>query len=44
VDPWPEYWPDDWYVSDDLYVDYDNGYYLYDRRDPRIALAITVML
>ncbi len=44
VDPWPEYWADDWYSNDDLYVAYDNGYYLYDRRDPRVALAITVVL
>ena len=44
VDPWPEYWPDDWYSLDDLYVDYDNGYYLYNRRDPGVALAITVVL
>jgi hypothetical protein len=44
VDPWPESWPVDWYSRDDVYVDYDNGYYLYDRRDPSVALAITVVL
>src|SRR6185295_1453120 len=28
IDPWPEYWEDDWYAEDDCYVihDYD-GYY-----------------
>ena len=26
VDPWPEYWGDDWDDTDDVYVDYiDNG-------------------
>jgi hypothetical protein len=29
VDPWPEYWAEDWYDTDDLYIDYDDGYYLY---------------
>jgi hypothetical protein len=44
VDPWPEYWPEDWYSRDDVYVDYNNGYYLYNRRDPSVALAISVVL
>jgi hypothetical protein len=44
VDPWPEYWSQDWYDSDDLYIDYDNGYYLYNRRHPGDAVAITVVL
>ena len=44
VDPWPEYWSDDWYDSDDLYIDYDDGYYLYNRRHPGPGLAITVVL
>jgi hypothetical protein len=44
VDPWPEYWPEDWYSRDDVYIDYNNGYYLYNRRDPGVALAITVVL
>jgi hypothetical protein len=45
VDPWPEYWADDWYATDDLYVDYDgSGYYLYNRRYPGAGLAITVVL
>jgi hypothetical protein len=47
VDPWPEYWADNWYATDDVYIaydDYDNGYYLYNRRYPAIRLAITVAL
>ena len=43
VDPWPEYWADDWYATDDVYIDYDNGYYLYNRRYPGIGLAISVV-
>jgi hypothetical protein len=35
VDPWPEDWGNDWYDTDDVYVNYaDNGYYLYNRRYP----------
>lgn len=44
VDPWPESWADNWYETDDVYIDYDDGYYLYDRRDPGIRLAITVLV
>ena len=44
VDPWPEYWSDSWYVDDDVYVDYDDGYYLYNRRYPGVGIAITVVL
>jgi len=43
VDPYPESWPVDWYARSDVYVGYDDGYYLYNRSDPSIALAITVM-
>ena len=43
VDPWPEYWPNNWYESDYVYVEYfDNGYYLYNRRYPRDRIAISV--
>jgi hypothetical protein len=43
VDPWPEYWSDDWYDNDDVYIDYsEDGYYLYNRRHPRNRIAITV--
>ena len=44
VDPWPEYWADTWYDTDDLYVDYDDGYYLYNRAHPGVGLAITIVL
>jgi hypothetical protein len=43
MDPWPEYWSDNWYDNDDVYTVYsDNGYYLYNRRYPRDRIAITV--
>ncbi len=43
MDPWPEYWSDDWYDNDDVYVVYsDDGYYLYNRQYPRDRIAITV--
>jgi hypothetical protein len=44
VDPWPEFWADDWYDSDEVYVDYDDGYYLHNRRHPGVAIAISVVL
>ena len=44
LDPWPEYWSDNWYSTDDVYIDYDDGYYLYNRRYPDVRLAITVAL
>jgi hypothetical protein len=43
VDPWPEYWGNDWYDNDDVYVAYvDNGYYLYNRRYPGEGIAIDI--
>ena len=43
VDPWPEYWGDNWYDDDDVYVAYvDNGYYMYNRRHPGVAIAVNV--
>jgi hypothetical protein len=44
VDPYPESWAENWYDTDDLYIGYDNGYYLYDRRYPSDGLAISVVL
>jgi hypothetical protein len=45
VDPWPEYWSNDWYDSDDVYVDYyGDGYYLYNRRHPGDRIAISFYL
>jgi hypothetical protein len=40
VDPWPESWPEGWYDNDDVYVRYDNGYYLYNQRYPGIGLSL----
>ena len=43
VDPWPEYWSRSWYETDDVYVDYVNdGYYMYNRRHPGVAIALNV--
>jgi hypothetical protein len=43
VDPWPEYWGNDWYDNDDVYVVYvDNGYYLFNRRYPNVGIAISI--
>jgi hypothetical protein len=44
VDPWPEYWSENWYDTDDLYIGYDDGYYLHNRRYPAVGLAITVVM
>jgi hypothetical protein len=43
VDPWPQYWSNDWYANDDVYVDsYGSGYYLHNRRYPKDRIAISV--
>jgi hypothetical protein len=45
IDPWPEYWSNNWYDSDDVYVDYyGDGYYLYNRRYPGDRIAISFYL
>jgi hypothetical protein len=46
MDPYPEYWGEDWYQTDDVYLLYtDNGYYLYNRRYPgRPGIAISISL
>lgn len=45
MDPWPEYWADDWYGQDDMYIEfYGGGYYLLNRRHPMDRIAITVSL
>jgi hypothetical protein len=45
VDPWPEYWGNDWYDNDDVYVTYvDNGYYMYNRRYPNVGIAISISM
>ncbi len=44
VDPWPGTWQENWYASDDVYIDFNNGYYLHDRRHPGVSLAVAVAL
>ncbi len=45
VDPWPESWSSNWYDIDTVYIDYvNNGYYLYNRRYPKAAIAVNVSL
>lgn len=45
VDPWPEYWAPTWYRTDDVCIDYMNdGYYMYNRQHPGIAIAVSVSL
>ena len=45
VDPWPEAWRDDWYQTDDVYIEYDmDGYYLFNRRHPGVGLALAISL
>jgi hypothetical protein len=43
VDPWPEYWSENWYNTDDVFIVYDNGYYLYDRNYPQAGIAIVAL-
>jgi hypothetical protein len=43
VDPWPETWDETWYESDDVYIGYDDGYYLYNRAYPGDAVAVMVI-
>lgn len=43
LDPIPEYWGPDWYETDDCFIEYtDDGYYLYDLRYPRYAVAVSI--
>ena len=44
VDPWPEFWSDNWYADDDVYIDYNDGYYLHNRRQPGVSIAVSVSL
>jgi hypothetical protein len=44
MESYPEYWDNDWYRNDDMYVDYSgDGYYLYNRRYPgRPGVSISI--
>jgi len=45
VDPWPGYWANNWYDTDDVYVTYvDNGYYLFNDRHPNVAIAVNISM
>jgi hypothetical protein len=45
IDPWPEYWADNWYERDDCYVTYvDDGYYLTNARYPGVRIAVSFTL
>ncbi len=45
VDPWPQYWSNNWYENDDVYVDYSgDGYYLYNRRYPQDRISLSVYI
>ena len=45
IDPWPEYWSNDWYDNDDVYIAYgDDGYYMYNHRYPGIGIAISISM
>ncbi len=45
MDPWPEYWSNNWYDNDDVYISYaGDGYYLYNRRHPQDRIAISVSI
>jgi len=45
IDPWPEYWEDNWFARDDCYVIYDDdGYYLTNVRHPGVRIAVSFTL
>jgi hypothetical protein len=45
IDPWPEYWADNWFARDDCYVIYDDdGYYLTNVRYPGVRIAVSFTL
>jgi len=38
-------WPDGWYYTDDVYVDYmDGGYYLYSPMHPGVQVSIRIVM
>jgi len=45
LDPLPEYWSEDWYDSDDVYIDdVGGGYYLRSRRHPQDHVSLSITL
>ena len=44
IDPWPGSWANNWYDTDDVYVSYNNGYYMYNRRYPGIGIAVSISM
>jgi hypothetical protein len=44
VDPWPGDWAPAWYQTDQLYVGFNDGYYLYDLQHPGEAVALAVVM
>jgi hypothetical protein len=43
VDPWPAAWGETWYDNDDVYIDFTDGYYLYNRRHPGVSIAVSIV-
>jgi hypothetical protein len=45
LDPVPQYWSENWYDSDDVYIDDSgDGYYMHNRRHPQDRIAISVSI
>lgn len=45
VDPWPQTSAQNWFETDAVYIDYTNdGYYLYNRNHPGVAIAIQMSI
>jgi hypothetical protein len=44
VDPWPEYWAENWYDVDNVHIEYDDGYYLCNDSYPQVKMAIAIVL
>ncbi len=45
VDSWPQTWAQTWFETDAVYIDYTNdGYYLYNRNHPGVAIAVNISL
>jgi hypothetical protein len=43
VDPYPSAWSTNWYARDEVVVEYDQGYYLYNRKHPGYPIALVVV-